>query len=109
MVIPPVLFYALGAMLTVFGALRAWHFGRRRRREPLAGADVEGAESGESPRERAGRRRHLWMGLAWVLMGLYVVYTAVGLQRQQAALEADPTTGGAAPSGPPRVRLGAPD
>jgi hypothetical protein len=84
--IPPFLFYALGAALTVFGGLRAWHFGRRNadRRAlhaPEINDDPDYQAKLELDREK-GRKRHLRMGVLWIAMGLYMAYTGVGMQRE---------------------------
>ncbi len=74
--IPPFLFYAIGATLIVFGAWRAYQLGFRGRR-----GDVEAEES---PARRRARKRHIAMGIVWVVMGGYVVWTAVALERRLA-------------------------
>lgn len=84
--IPPFLFYSLGAALTVFGGLRVWHFGRRNadRRAlhaPEINDDPDYQAKLELDREK-GRKRHLRMGALWIAMGLYMAYTGVGMQRE---------------------------
>jgi hypothetical protein len=84
--IPPFLFYALGAALIVFGGLRAWHFGRqnadrRALHTPEHIDDPEYQTKVELEREKA-RKRHLRMGVLWIAMGLYMAYTGVGMQRE---------------------------
>ena len=56
--LPPIFFYAIGTLLVVFGALRSIILGRRR-------ADREVPE--DTPERAQARRRHLVMGLIWVL------------------------------------------
>jgi hypothetical protein len=58
------LFYALGAILMLFGGLRAVHLGWRRRERPL---------DEEAPPPKQGPRYHLGVGILWVAMGLFLV------------------------------------
>ncbi|HVR64523.1 MAG TPA: hypothetical protein VMU50_21630 [Polyangia bacterium] len=72
-VIPPIFFYVIGAMLVIFGALRALTLGRRSRRA-LVDADGD-----ESPARASERRRHLRFGIIWVLMGLFLIVSTAGV------------------------------
>ncbi|HEX3697764.1 MAG TPA: hypothetical protein VH374_20490 [Polyangia bacterium] len=74
-VIPPLFFYALGAMLITFGALRAVTFGRRRPERELNEQD-NAARAGE-------RRRHLRFGVIWVLMGLFLIASTAGVLKMR--------------------------
>jgi hypothetical protein len=105
LVIPPILLYAFGSVLVVLGSLRAYYLGWLKRPDteeddedaalevaaPSAPA-AEGEEIApvETPvRRRAalgagssGHRRHLGMGLLYLLMGLFlIVSTALGQRR----------------------------
>jgi hypothetical protein len=88
--LPPALFYGVGAVLIVFGALRAYFLGWKqtphvqRKSQPLPDgpADAptpedaaEAAAAGWSRAEGGGYKRHLTFGLLWVVMGLFLVLT----------------------------------
>jgi uncharacterized membrane protein len=68
--LPPVLFYVLGTVLIVFGALRAYHMGWKVRNAPQ---DPEDAERRPGRGNRYNGRQHLRFGLVWVAMGLFLV------------------------------------
>ena len=68
--LPPIFFYAIGTLLVVFGALRTFVLGRRR-------ADRELVE--ETPERAKARKRHLAMGIVWVLMGLFLIISTAGI------------------------------
>lgn len=68
--ISPVVLYAVGIVLMVFGALRAKYLAAPRPpqqtedgSEPVDATPVRGKE----------QRRHLRMGVVWVLLGLFLV------------------------------------
>jgi uncharacterized membrane protein HdeD (DUF308 family) len=63
---PVVLPYVVGAMLVVFGSLRAIHLGWQRRSEPVE--DEEGRRF-----QKKGPRYHMMVGILWVAMGLFLV------------------------------------
>jgi uncharacterized membrane protein HdeD (DUF308 family) len=52
--LPPVLFYGIGALLVIFGALRAIHLGWQR-----------------------NDRRHKMWGLLWVGMGIFLIVSTI--------------------------------
>jgi uncharacterized membrane protein len=60
--IPPAVLYALGAILVLFGGLRAIHLGLQRRDRQV---------DEEAPRQKQGPRYHLTVGIIWVAMGLF--------------------------------------
>ncbi|HET6281306.1 MAG TPA: hypothetical protein VFH73_10075 [Polyangia bacterium] len=68
--IPPILFYALGALLVVFGTLRAWTLGRRRSDREL---------EPDTPARVQERKRHLTFGIVWVAMGLFLIVSTLGV------------------------------
>jgi len=68
--LPPIFFYAIGTLLVVFGALRTAVLGRRR-------ADRELAE--ETPERARARKRHLAMGIVWLLMGAFLIVSTAGI------------------------------
>jgi hypothetical protein len=78
--LPPFLFYAVGSMLIVFGALRVQYLGaprlRRRPNDDQTGEEVSADRASESE-ERLERgpeqRRHIRWGIIWILLGLFLV------------------------------------
>ncbi len=65
--IPPAFFHFLGAMLILFGTLRAYHLGWKRR-------EVGPGEPGSRTRPE---RRHVTFGILWVAMGLFLVVSTI--------------------------------
>jgi hypothetical protein len=68
MQLPVFLPYAVGALLVIFGSLRALYLGWQRRDREIT-ADDEDA----GPRKKKGPRYHLMVGILWVAMGLFLV------------------------------------
>jgi hypothetical protein len=66
MQLPAALPYAIGALLIVFGSLRALYLGWSRRDREIVDTDDGG------PRKK-GPRYHLMVGILWVAMGLFLV------------------------------------
>jgi uncharacterized membrane protein HdeD (DUF308 family) len=66
--VPPALLYVLGAILVLFGSLRAVHLGWQRRDRPVPTDDDEAA-----PARKQGPRYHLGVGILWVVMGLFLI------------------------------------
>ena len=85
--LPPFLFYSIGSMLIVFGALRIKYLGAPRlRRRPANDSELSGDRADE-PEERLERgpeqRRHIRWGIIWMLLGLFlVISTFVQVRRQ---------------------------
>ena len=75
-VIPPLIFYSVGAMLVIFGGLRAFTLGRRRPERELRDDDND-ARLGE-------RRRHLRWGIIWMLLGLFLIFSTAGVLKMRA-------------------------
>lgn len=75
-VIPPLVFYAVGIVLILGGATRAVMMGRRNPSREVADDD---------PAKARARRRHLAFGLVWVAMGIFLVASTAGVLRQRAA------------------------
>ncbi|HXT99371.1 MAG TPA: hypothetical protein VN903_00165 [Polyangia bacterium] len=71
--VPPILFYAVGTLLVVFGALRTIMLGRRRPEREL---------TEDTPERAKARRRHMAMGIVWVLMGLFLIISTTGLTQR---------------------------
>ncbi len=73
-VIPPLFFYVVGALLVVFGALRAATLGRRK----------EARELGEdTPQQAKARRRHVTFGIVWIVMGLFLIFSTADVLRMR--------------------------
>jgi hypothetical protein len=70
-VIPPIIFYVIGTLFVVFGALRAIMLGRRRPGRELQDQDT--------PERARARRRHLIFGIVYVLTGLFLLASTAGL------------------------------
>ena len=68
--LPPLFFYAVGTMLVVFGAARAIVLGRRR-------ADRELTD--DTPDRAKARRRHLIMGIVFIVMGAFLIASTAGI------------------------------
>jgi hypothetical protein len=68
--LPPIFFYAIGTLLVVFGGLRAAVLGRRRAEREL---------TEETPERAKARKRHLAMGIVWVLMGAFLIASTAGI------------------------------
>jgi hypothetical protein len=78
LVIPPLFFYAVGAVLVLSGVGRALTLGRRRPER-----DIQGEEPGSPAADKAAkaRRRHLIFGIVWVLLGLFLILSTAGVLR----------------------------
>lgn len=77
--IPPIFFYVIGAMLVIFGSLRALTLGRRSQRTIV---DVD-ADGNENPARASERRRHLRFGIIWVLMGIFLIVSTAGILKMR--------------------------
>lgn len=78
--IPPIFFYVIGAMLIVFGALRVLTLGRRRPERELTALDPDAPQTRARVHER---RRHLRFGIIWVLMGLFLIVSTAGVLKMR--------------------------
>jgi len=98
LVIPPLLFYILGAALVVAGAIRASTLGRRHASRELDDDD---------PKKATARRRHLAFGVVWILMGVFLLASTAGVLRSRSASSraaaSGPETRGGVPG--PVIRL----
>jgi hypothetical protein len=74
-VLPPAFFYAIGVLLVVFGALRAYHLGWKRK----AAVQAEAPEQAEGWSRTAGGgyKRHITFGVLWFGMGLFLIISTV--------------------------------
>lgn len=88
LVIPPLIFYAVGTVLVVAGTLRALMLGRQHPGREVVDDDPGRARS---------RRRHLIFGIVWIVMGLFLIASTAGLLRSKAQTY-DPAVGPGAPA-----------
>jgi hypothetical protein len=78
--LPPIIPYAVGCILILFGALRINYLGaprvRKRNDDDESAGEVSGDRTVE-PEERLQRgpqqRRHIRWGSIWILLGLFLV------------------------------------
>ena len=75
-VIPPLVFYAVGIVLILGGATRMVMLGRRNPKREIADDD---------PAKARTRRRHLLFGLVWVGLGIFLLGSTAGVLRTRAA------------------------
>jgi uncharacterized membrane protein len=73
-VIPPLFFYVVGALLVIFGALRAATLGRRKDSREL---------SEDTPQAAKARKRHLTFGIVWIVMGLFLIFSTADVLRMR--------------------------
>ena len=71
-VIPPVIFYAIGTLFIVIGGLRAYMLGRRRPGEEV---------TEDTPARAKVRRYHLRLGIVYVLAGVLLILMTSGVLR----------------------------
>ena len=77
LVIPPLFFYAVGAMLVISGAARSLWLGVRRAEREIQ--DEPG--QAEAATAAKARRRHFIFGIVWVLLGLFLILSTAGVLR----------------------------
>ncbi len=94
-VIPPMIFYVVGAALAIAGAVRAITLGRRHPSREIADDD---------PAKTRARRRHFTFGLVWIAMGLFLIGSTVGVLRTRAETSS-PIPGGLSGGSSPVIRL----
>jgi hypothetical protein len=88
--LPPIIPYAIGCILILFGALRVKYLGAsraRRRSDDDATAGEASGDRGVEPEERLQRgpeqRRHIRWGIIWIVLGLFlVISTFIQVRRQ---------------------------
>jgi hypothetical protein len=68
--IPPIFFFAIGAVMIVFGAARVLVLGRRRPEREL---------TEDSPARAKVRRNHLVFGVLHMIMGLFLILLTTGV------------------------------
>lgn len=79
--IPPIIPYAVGVMLVVFGILRVKYLGAPR--PPRVTEEDAGSSTQMAPVRGKEQHRHLRMGVVWVLLGLFLlISTYVQLRRR---------------------------
>jgi hypothetical protein len=76
-VIPPLLFYVVGTLFVVIGALRAAMLGRRRAGREIAEETAAAAKA---------RRYHLRLGIVYVLAGILLILLTSGVLRFRSPL-----------------------
>jgi hypothetical protein len=74
--IPPAIPYAVGAALIFFGILRAKYLGAPRAPRPSDNLEEDTAAVRAEVRGPE-QRRHLRMGVVWVLLGLFLVISTI--------------------------------
>jgi uncharacterized membrane protein len=83
--VPPIIPYVVGAMLVLFGALRAKYLGAPR--SPRVPEDEEGAAEGmdrdPAPVRGKEQRRHLRMGVIWIVLGLFLAISTAWQVRRR--------------------------
>ena len=77
LVIPPLFFYAVGAMLVIFGGARSLWLGVRRAEREIQGEPGQA----EAANAAKARRRHFIFGIVWVLLGLFLILSTAGVLR----------------------------
>lgn len=79
LVIPPLFFYVVGAILVIFGAWRTAWLGRR---HPGREVETDLSETAVAAAAKA-RRRHFIFGLVWVALGLFLILSTAGVLRSR--------------------------
>jgi predicted nucleic acid-binding Zn ribbon protein len=69
--VPPIIPYALGALLALFGVLRVKYLGAPR--TPRMTEEDTQTSTNPAPIRGKEQNRHRRMGVAWVLLGLFLV------------------------------------
>ncbi len=69
--IPPIIPYAVGALLVLFGTLRVKYLGAPR--TPRLTEEDSETSTNPAPVRGKEQRRHIRMGVVWVLLGLFLV------------------------------------
>jgi hypothetical protein len=79
--VPPIIPYVVGAMLVLFGLLRAKYLGAPR---PPRATEDGGPGEDAAPVRGKDQRRHVRMGVVWVLLGLFLlISTYLQIRRSQ--------------------------
>jgi len=79
---PSAIPYAIGAVLIIFGILRAQYLGAPR--APRLSDDAEEDDTVAKAEVRGPeQRRHLRMGVVWVLLGLFLVISTLMQMRRR--------------------------
>jgi hypothetical protein len=79
LVIPPIFFYVVGAMLVIFGAARMLWLGVRR---PAREIVTDTSEAAVATAAKA-RRRHLVFGIVWIALGVFLILSTSGVLRSR--------------------------
>jgi hypothetical protein len=91
LVIPPLFFYAIGAVLVISGVARTLTLGRRRPDRDIQADDGDDPSVAASAAHRAAkaaqvRRRHMIFGVVWVLLGLFLILSTAGVLKARSSL-----------------------
>ena len=79
--VPPIIPYAVGALLVLFGVLRVKYLGAPR--TPRMTEEDSQTSTNPEPVRGKEQHRHLRMGVVWVLLGLFLlVSTYVQVHRR---------------------------
>ena len=91
LVIPPLFFYVVGAVLVLSGVARALTLGRSRPERDIQAYDPTLPAAPDSPdlpaaadkadKAAKARRRHLIFGIVWMLLGLFLILSTAGVLR----------------------------
>ena len=81
LVIPPLFFYVIGAVLVLSGVGRALTLGRRRPEREISVDDPDSPDRADKAAK--ARRRHLLFGIVWVLLGLFLILSTAGVLRSR--------------------------
>ena len=83
LVIPPLFFYAIGAVLVIAGVARSLTLGRRRPERDIQNDDPDSAVAAKAAQVR---RRHVIFGVVWVLLGLFLILSTAGVLKARSSL-----------------------
>jgi hypothetical protein len=87
LVIPPLFFYAVGAVLVISGVARTLTLGRRRPEREIQADDPDPSVVANVAAKAAQvRRRHLIFGVVWVLLGLFLILSTAGVLKARSSL-----------------------
>jgi hypothetical protein len=71
--IPPIVPYVVGAALVLFGGVRIKYLAAPREQRPSQLSDDDHGATDGRPVRGKEQRRHLRMGVLWILMGLFLL------------------------------------
>jgi hypothetical protein len=86
LVLPPLFFYVIGAVLVIAGAARTLTLGRRRPERDIQGGDDVDPQSTTAVKAAQARRRHMIFGVVWMLLGLFLILSTAGVLKARSSL-----------------------